>query len=261
MERALYAVGTEAAKIAVRQMSKSKGPYLRGSRNKAKYQRKKTTWLDRPSSNHPPIRQLDFAPVRTLGRRHVILQDATKNSRQIYQVDLLNIPQTGANHALNTRTRHVINCLGFNLTFSIRNLATRNMLANWAVIAVRNGSSINSSNFFRGDGAGDRGTDFGVVRTGLENHMMTVNSDDYIVLTKGRNKVGPSSSTEGNDSWIWQKYVPCRTQVRYDSVGEPHQHIYFCYWYDFDDSNRNEVIQADQADVQYRVETIFHNIE
>lgn len=207
------------------------------------------------------VKQLDHAIVRSEGRRHVITEDSVKDSRTLYAANLLNISRTGASHNLNTRDRDIINLVGFNIQASFRNVnSTSNALCNWAVLAIRSGSSVNANNFFRGDGSGDRGTDFGAARTPLENHMMTINSDDYIVIAKGSCKIGPSTNTNGLDSHIFTRWVPCRTNVRYDSVGAPHQNMFFVYWYDLDDRDRTSVAQVGQLDMQYRLETVFHNV-
>lgn len=260
--RARYTAAGTLAALGTRDVYRAAKNFLSGSmkaRRSGGPSFASTNWAAR--RKYKKVNQLDYQSTRTLARRHVQTSDALRDSRTLHYNNLLDISKASGTHNLNTRDRDVINLVGFNIQMSARNVfGTQNVLFNYAIIAIRSGSIPNTSNFFRGDGSGDRAVDLGTARTPLEHYMMLINNDDYITLAKGRCKLASSNSTDGTDSKQFERWVPCRTQVRYDSTGSPHQPICLVYWCDLDTANRNDAATVGTLDLQYRIETVYHEV-
>lgn len=257
--RARYTAAGTLAALGTRDVYRAAKNYLSGS---MKARRSggpmSSTWISR--RKYKKVKELDHPVSRSVGRRHVTTSDAVRDTRTLHYNNLLEISKTAASHNLNTRDRDVINLVGFNLQWHARNVVTSNLLVNYAIIALRSGTIPNTSNFFRGDGSGDRAVDLGTSRTPVEHYMMLINDDDYICIAKGRHKLSPASATDGTDSKQLERWIPCRTQIRYDSTGFAHQPIYLVYWCDQDDVNRTSPAITGALDLQYRVETVYHEV-
>lgn len=197
-------------------------------------------------------------------RRHVALDNSTTSAtRSLYSLALLDIPKRDSTFGLNSRSRDIINLVGFNIQYNIRNASVIPLLCNIAVIAIRTNTSVSGTNFFRGDGATDRGVDFGASRTPLELHLLPINTDDYAVLAHERFTLAtvPGATNDGVKSFeCKQLWVPCKRQVRYDASGNPHQRIFAVWWCDQTTRNRFDGAVANVMPYQIRAEAFFHDI-
>lgn len=220
------------------------------------YNRRKIKSSQRRSKSQ--VAKLDYSgALNNPCKRLAHTTDTVLASRTLAFVNLVDINRIGVSHTLNSRIRDVVQLKGFKINMAFRGLNANNTYVNWAVIAMRNASIPNLTNFFRGDGGGDRGADFGISRTPLENHTMDINSDDYVVLAKDKAVISGSGSVELSDIVVFERYIPCNTQVRYDSSGSAHQNIFLIYWNDACYANRDSTPITSMVDLQYRTETFF----
>lgn len=199
---------------------------------KRAYQR----WSRRKADH--PLKKVGETPSTGVEKRHetVATSLGTKNTRQLYYSDILDIPR-GTD--INSRERDIINVKGFKLRMEFQNLTSTGnfLLLNVALICPKSASSVVSARFFRGDG-NTRGVDFANALSSTEMHGMPINTDKYIVLHHSRYTLGESSNDFPTD-YLWiDKYIKINRQFRYegnvDGTGteNTNDRLFLCYWAD-----------------------------
>ena len=188
-----------------------------------------------------------------------VLQD----TRTLYQWELTQLA-AGTNRE-DQRSRHLINCKGFQIAFHVFNLHNEPFYLNIAVIAPKHSNELTIIDFFRGvDGA--RGNDFDTSLSALEMHFHPINTDKYTILKHDRTTVGPRvdsnsyNSDTGFASYITRNFwIPVKRQLRYDntlgtSCTTP---IFLVYWMDFCRSVPNAGVANDLISVSH-MNTMFY---
>ena len=167
----------------------------------------------------------------TTAKRRLDEGNLTLSSKTLSgSIRLLDLPKTTTNDesVLNERLRNMVNFRGCKICFhvdlnSVSGRGGDKLFFNWAIISPKqqdaNITSIDTSEFFRGqDGA--RFTSFiPTTLTGLDCRCLPVNTDKYIVHRHKRMILGPWESTEGKGERMFEQYVPVKRQVRYNSSG------------------------------------------
>lgn len=197
-------------------------------------------------------------------RNWVRTTEGLESNRILYSLKVNEVPKMSTTFALNAREKDVIDVRGLEVMYSLRNNTTVPLFVNMALIAGRDKVSIDANNFFRGNGASDRATNFGADRSPIENHMMAINSDDYIVLRHMRWTLAKSSSgTGGNSSSeiaTGKTYIPINKHFRFDSQSEPHQSMWLVWWCDTSSASRNDIGSTNRMQTHIRTVLKFKNV-
>ena len=214
-------------------------------------------------------RRIGFRVGSGHAKRNVQQQDiavTSLNSRaQIIQA-LCHITQTDTN-AINRRQRQLVNVRGFKFCYSFRNNTDRPLFCNIAIVARKDGSTPNATDWFRGSGT-NRNADFALNLTSTEFYCLPINADKYTILyrkrfTLGANNEGLTGSSyqNGPKSYkMWMKYLPFKRQIRYEGTSSSeidHAQPYIVMWFDRWNAPQNEAQQTAVVEVLRRTVTYF----
>jgi len=162
-----------------------------------------------------------------------------KNSRQLYVVDLTDIPHSPDN-SINGRQRNIVNCRGIKLCLEVSNGNGSPLYFNMALLAAKDGlSGVQTTDFFRASG-NQRATDFDQALTSLEFHCLPINVDKYTVLKHKRMRlVGTSQSSfierSGKSYMNIEFYQKLKRQLRWDETSQTQPTsggVFLVYWAD-----------------------------
>jgi len=190
------------------------------------------------------------------------------------QHGLTGIEQASAtSNAINLRQRQIINCVGFDMRFYMRNaLRSAALVFNLVLVAPRQHAAALSGGFFRGY-KDKREQDFPIAQEADGNvlNMTPINTDDYNILWKKQITLGPDTdvpdgASPGNGyfdrtlpNWkSFKQWIPINRQLRY-AGGEPNScedPMYLMYWVCRPDKRRGEAPAADCALIQH--ETVMY---
>lgn len=218
MERALLNVGTHAAKIAISQMSKSKGPYLRGTRKRTLRKTRARTLRSNPQ----------MVPYSVISKRHLTDVDfQSRNENTLYSHNLSDLSQS---IGINGRERQAIAVRGVRLSFFIDNLSNANTLQfRWAIIQEKGstgGAAGIDTDFFRGTQA-KRNVDYSAVVNNLHKWVYPINTDKYLVYGTGKAMLAPKTSTSGTGNYTAgdnacyaqiDRYIKVNSKLVYDDI-------------------------------------------
>jgi hypothetical protein len=187
------------------------------------------------------------------------------NTRTLYSVDLTSIPKNIATDDIDRRDRNLANIRGFKLHLVCRHITAHVMQYNIAVISPKSAILVNETNFFRGTG-NERGIDFDFA-TLSSNDFRTrhINTDIYNILMHKRYKLHPLTQGAGlysigsGKNWMtFDRWVPLKRQLRYDSTGDvPSSNpVYLVYWWDGLMENVGEV--PNNAAIRFMSRVVTH---
>ena len=144
---------------------------------------------------------------------------------------------------INQRTRDTCVISGIKLNLAFKNLEETRLFINWAVIHPKQGQVIdpNQPEFFR-DYTDVRAWDANSgAKTGLSWSVAQINSDDYVILKRGKFMLVPSTGTSVNPAVSFntkdsEKSISCWCKLgrsftfTNDVVPVPNDPIYFVCW-------------------------------
>lgn len=241
-------------RIPRRTLSRYKAPRRYGPRNR------KNRFTER--------RPIGFPVNSATTKRHVvnvIRQDF--DTRTLYMSELTAIERQSGVHELNRRERDVVNISGFKIMAECRNLNSEPLQVSFAVLSRIDSTIPSSTEFFRGDGSGDRTMNLGTNRTSLEQMNAPINTDDYIILWRQNLKFSVTQETTTN----WQndidpsygtikKWIPLNRQIRFNATGDANERIYLVWWCDKFNQMGASPIDPASFQSQMRLETFFKDV-
>jgi len=186
---------------------------------------------------------------------------------------LINIGAT-TNNAINDRQRYICNVSGVKLDLAFQNLAGTRGYVNWAIIHPKQGQKpgddIPFANFFRRytttrsvnpDSTSGTGTQRNF--TGLSYAVAQINTDDYIVLKRGKFILSPGLATTQQQGLYnygaatKEKSIWCKIGRQFEfepNKTEPGDQIYFVCWY----ANPNAGTDPVPGQLEFRARCIIY---
>jgi len=223
-------------------------------------------------------RQVGFKVGQSSSKRHVINDAAGTDVGTVsLQFDDLTLIPASNDNAINERQRDIVNLRGFKICMEISRQAnvgggsvgtqSRPLYVNIAVISPRQRNTADATNltseFFRSDGTG-RSVDFNAATlSDMERHCRPINKDKWIILKHWRFMLSAFDQLEFLENkrsgyTLFQKYVPLKRQVRYDSSGNVDAgQVYFVYWFGQFNTGPTATTEGGVARVQKRLITYF----
>jgi hypothetical protein len=228
-------------------------------RNRAKTQSLKAARASFKTGNPPITYRYPYATAR----RYVInAVDDDVTTRSLIFMSPLQVPKATAVTDLNARTRDIIDLTGIKVTFrAVANASAPeeggSIQYRMVVVQQKNSDAVATSDFFRGDGSGDRGIDFSDARNSMEFQHLPLNADVYDVLAERKGILQPWDKLV-RDEKFW---VPCNKRIHYDSGGSPILPIRVFYWFDVPNGIGGDAgLTSVNWKRMVRTETFFHNI-
>lgn len=167
-----------------------------------------------------------------------------RNTRTLYQVNLTTIAKNVGTDDIDRRDRNMANIRGFKLHLHVRNTTQHVMCWNLAIVSPKDdsNSAVNVTNFFRGTGT-ERGIDFNFsILNSNDFRSRHLNTDKFNILMHKRYKLHPLTQGAGlytvgsGKNWmVFDRYIPLKRQLRYDSNASTTPfagHCYYIYWFD-----------------------------
>ena len=199
----------------------------------------------RKKPHHPKnARKRIGKPVGTSTAKSKIIVNtglASKNTRTQYIIDLSEVPKSDA---IDNRVRNIINVRGFKFCMFVHNREDIPLTFNIAVISPKAQTGVDTVDFFRGQGAKQRGIDFATFNTSLEFKCLPINTDKYNILRHKRYTLGAAGGEVNPQDWkcdrrctymefMW--YTKLNRQWQYDSTtdnGPESGRVFLVYWAD-----------------------------
>lgn len=180
-----------------------------------------------------------------------VRDNLAQSTRILYSDTITDVPAATTGNPINQRQRDIINCRGFKIRLTFRNITAMQMTYHIAVISPKSlQNNVNPTGFFRGDD-NDRDLDFSTARSYLDFTHKHINTDKYNILfhkkylVQAGNANAASGSCAGSSPCYRQiqKWVPLKRQLRYnDTVGASCESpIYIVRWCDRMDANTNDL--------------------
>lgn len=163
-------------------------------------------------------------------------------SKTLLSENVLAIARQTAGNEINFRERDMINCLGFQMRFCLRNgLLTDALTIRMALVSPTDKNEINNVEWFRG--YGDRRTvDFSSTEDSSVLLFNPINRDNYVVLWEKKITLGARSENATTVCFdrtrpnylSFSTYVPLNRQIRYDgpSANQCSESVFLVMWYD-----------------------------
>lgn len=158
--------------------------------------------------------------------------------RTLYETRINDIPKSDGTidgspvNSINGRQRDIIFYSGFKLCLEVRNNHGANpVYYNWAIVSPKGEKTadgfFDNTDFFRSSGQGDtRSLDFGNAFAGMEYNCLNINVDKFLVLYRGRQLLGTTSSQSTSYAngfrssyYKLEKWFPIKRQLRFDTGG------------------------------------------
>lgn len=185
-----------------------------------------------------------------------------KDTRTLYSTELTEI-ELGT--AQGQRERNLINVRGFKICAEFKCLSTEPLYINMAVLTVRNGQTLDATDFFRApQSLGERAVDFSTIRTGLEMHCYPINTDKYHVWKHMRTQLVPGNSPtttvslEGYSYHTVDFFIKFGRQLRYQNNTTPTSgNTFFVYWADRFGAAGGSAVQVTDYAVSEKLITYF----
>lgn len=175
-----------------------------------------------------------------------------RNSRELYQLDLLSIEKNQSTNAIDNRERDTIWVGGTKLCFEIKNNSRVPGIFSWAILSPKASNTINETDFFRGTGD-RRGIDFNDTLSSNDFNCRSINTDKYVVVkhkkfilgqvntpsaveVPGQQPPDYTSQASRENYRVNKVWIGIRRQFRYQSnVPVPQvegRSYFFVYWFD-----------------------------
>lgn len=180
---------------------------------------------------------------KAMVKRNKFAADVIYNTRTLRQHDLTTILQTTSG-AINRRERQVIFMRGVRVKFLSRNLLTRPLIWNWALVLDKQaGNTVLTENMFRGNDS-TRGRNFSTALTSLDFATEALNGDRFKIFRRGRltlrgwdmeQSASPAFLNNGGNNWgMVDRYIKLNTKVFYEDTtsGSAIQKISLIFWGD-----------------------------
>lgn len=181
----------------------------------------------------------------------------SRNTRTQYIQEMTGMPQITTASSISSRSRQIINSIGFKLCIEFENMETVPLYINWAVISTKHGNTTPGViNFFRSQDSGtSRATTFNNTLTSNEFRCLPINTDIYNVLMHKRFIVAGTSTNTGYSHRVLDKYIKINRQLRYPTTGdiECETPIYIVYWADKPLQGTGTVPVASAYQVQFKI--------
>lgn len=166
------------------------------------------------------------------------------NTKTIGSVPLIQIDGTSSNQ-INGRQRDMCIVSGVKINATFKNTFSDRIYVNWGVIHGKQGQAISASttDFFR-DYNNNRTFDAAHVnKTGLTSSVAQINTDEFVVLKRGKFLLTPGNNTDGNAMFYYnhnnrtkEVSIWCKLGRSFyfdDTSDEPTDQIYFVWWFSY----------------------------
>lgn len=159
---------------------------------------------------------------------------ANRTDRTLYQQDLTDIPGTTSGvPQIDERRRALLNYRGVKVCMEWKNNLSVDLLCNIAIIAPRAGTSVPTTDFFRGNG-NVRAIDFNVFSlNSMDIHCRPINADKYTVLKHMKFQLGATGTGTLPRAYKFVEfYQAINRQLRYDDEdgGSAKTPFFLVYW-------------------------------
>jgi len=181
------------------------------------------------------------------------------STRTLYKKNLTEIPLNTTTNDIHKRNRHVTFISGFKCCLEITNLASVPMYFNYAILAPKNGDTISTTDFFRGNNA-DHAVDFDFQLSSNDFHCRPLNTDELVVLKHKRYLLAKSEGEAARSTYInLDFYVPLKRQVRYENTSTTPSTgaVFACFWCDKFQVDGGTISTAATVNVTERYITYF----
>lgn len=194
-----------------------------------------------------------------------VLPNGTSSNSQVLQTDALILISQGVN--INQRLREAIFLAGIRLDVYVRHLGTQECVWNWAVVHPKNTQSLDLSqaDFFR-DYTDNRSWDANIsTKTGLTWARAQINSDEFVVMAKGRVRLGPINNGTANAnvgdfpaSKLFKRYIKIGRNITFvhGDTSTPNEQVFFVCW--SADPNANAGFNTSNAPFEYRMRAVCY---
>ncbi len=170
-----------------------------------------------------------------------------------YTVNTQTISDIPKGDLINERERDIANVAGWTLRFHVHNQWQPHMMMRYAVVSPRQTWDVStpataSVDFLRSYTT-NRTQNVDVSSSGIAQATNPIDTDFFMVLSKGELELGPGYNTyTGGEIPNWKtlhKWVPLNKQLRWNADGEVGETpVYFCYWFDCVERKGGETMTA-----------------
>lgn len=168
---------------------------------------------------------------------------------------------------INERLRETVYISGIRLDVYVRHTGTQECVWNWAVVHPKNTQEITLSqaDFFR-DYGDNRSWDANVsTKSGLTWARAQINSDEFVVMAKGRIRLGPVTNAATNANIgdhpatkLFKRYIKVGRNLTFvhGVTDTPNEQIYFVCW--SADPNGGAGFNTSNAPYSYRLRSVVY---
>lgn len=184
-------------------------------------------------------KKVGFKKGAGTAKRHEVLGSLvlSQDSRSLYVDDVTTIPR-GDN--LNQRERHSVFLSGFKICFEVKNRTASPAMFHWAIIAPKQNTTVNNTDFFRAKDGDLRSVDFGNTLSSNEMNCLPINQDKYNIIVRSKKQLvagaaGGTTVSLSGKSWCFiEDYVPIKRQIRFNSAtaNDTNNKFYLVYWFE-----------------------------
>lgn len=156
------------------------------------------------------------------------------NSLQVYDMCKIALGQ-----GINERERFIVNLRGFKIKYLCRNIDTRPICLNWAIVAGRSKNVILDTDLFRSAGGSVRASGISD-GNGFQNTLADINTDEYVCmkhkrvfLSEGNDPTTKWNTNAKKSSWSMREfYFPLKRQLRYadNTTTSCTEKVFFIFW-------------------------------
>jgi len=169
-----------------------------------------------------------------------------------------------ANEAINKRSRDTVRFRGTKICFFAKNMLRTPVFLNWAIVTPKSANFVDASDILR-SGTAERDLVVNSAARFMDLKCAQINTDRYRVLDYQRHTIlpdsdkGTTSTDEGRDLKIIEKYVPINKQVFFNGdTALPLTNVYMVWWCDHWNSGVGTI--TDTLEVSWRMMQYFNDI-